>query len=248
MTTQRTLLTAFLLILSITSMARAQAPAERCTLKLADLPAASELMGFKMGMTTEQVKARVPQIAFGHTDGFGTSKTTINPDFDPKIDKASFQGVRSVSLDFLDSRLTSLWLGYDSTFKWHTIDDFVKGISASLHLPNAWESWRSRGRQLRCTDFFMTVTTIADGPSFRIVDQTADDQLAARRLAKEEQESEAAESEHEEPSIVGDAKNKIYYTPECAPLKPIIAGDQVAFKSVEEAEKAGYKRSKNCGQ
>jgi hypothetical protein len=220
-----------------------------CNLKLADLPQPPELMGFKLGMTMDQVKTRVPQVVFGRTDDLGTSKTTINPDFDAKIDKASFQGVRSVSLDFLDSRLRSLWLGYDSSFKWRTVDDFVKGISASLQLPNAWQSWKIRGQQLRCADFWMTVTIVAEGPSFRILDQAAEDQLVARRReAKEKQQSEPAESDEGSEQILADNGSMTYYTPVCPPAKPISARDQVVFKSAQEAEKAGYKRAKSCSQ
>lgn len=222
-----------------------------CKLKLADLPPAAELMGFQMGMTKDQVKARVPQVAFGRTDDLGVSKTTINPDFDPKIDKASFGGVRSVSLDFLDQRLTSLWLGYDSTFKWKTVEDFVAGISSALKLPDAWEPWRTRGQQLRCVDFVMTVNIIAEGPSFRIIDQAAEDQLVARREAKEEAESatteagDAAEETAEDP-VLADNRHKIYYPTNCPPSKPIAGEQQTIFKSITDAEKAGYKKAKNC--
>src|SRR6266850_4914680 len=124
----------------------------QCTQKLAELPAAAALFGFHLGMTKEEVKLRVPQTVFGRTDDFGISKTTINPDFDPLIDKTKFEGVRSVSLDFLDGRLTSLWIGYDSSFKVQAVEDFVKALSLSLHLPNAWSSWKSRGQQMRCAD------------------------------------------------------------------------------------------------
>ena len=90
------------------------APAQdrQCTLKLAQLPDVPELFGFRMGMTKDQVKARIPQVVFGRNNPFGVSKTSINPDFDPRIDKSAFAGVRTLSLDFLDDRMTSLWLGY----------------------------------------------------------------------------------------------------------------------------------------
>jgi hypothetical protein len=216
-----------------------------CTLKLSELPVARELIGFRLGMTREEVKARVPQIAFGPTDDLGTSKTTINPDFDSRIDKSSFAGVRSISLDFLDSRLTSLWLGYDGTFKWSTVDQFVEGISKSLKLPNAWDSWRGRGRQLKCADFAMTVTIVAEGPSFRILDQTADDLLATRRQEKEEKES-ATENGEQPPEIIADRHNKTYYPSDCQPTNPIKDADRLVFKSVDEAERAGFKKSKTC--
>src|SRR5215467_3287787 len=122
--------------------------AQQCTQKIADLPAAPELYGFRLGMSKEDVKTRVPQAVFGRSDDFGVLKTTINPYFDPKIDKTKFASVRSVSLDFLDDRLTSLWIGFDETYQVQTVDEFVKTISESLRLPGSWSSWKSRGQHL----------------------------------------------------------------------------------------------------
>ena len=222
----------------------------QCTQKLAELPAAAELLGFHLGMTKDELKIRVPQAVFGHTDEFGISKTTINPDFDPQIDKTKFEAVRSISLDFLDGRLTSLWIGYDSTFKVQTIDDFVKTLSLSLHLPNVWSSWKSKGQQIRCADFQITVTTVAGGPSFRVLDETAEDALASRRAAKEEQESatETTDSDAKEelPEIIGDKHSKTYYPAGCQPAKEISEANRVGFKSNEEAERAGFKAAKGC--
>ena len=215
----------------------------KCTLKLAELPASPELFGFHLGMTTEQAKTRVPQVDFGRVDPFGVSKTSINPDFNPRIDKASLNGLRTVSLDFLDGRLTSLWFGYDSTFKWATVPDFVTGISQSLHLPDAWRPWKIRGKQLNCADFEMTVTIVAEGPSFHIIDETAEETIAERRAAKEEQDSAAEEPRAE---IVADKKAKVYYLDGCLAAQEIKEGDRIAFNSREEAEKAGYKMAKNC--
>jgi hypothetical protein len=196
-----------------------------------------------MGMTTAQVKGKVPQVLFGSVNEFGLSKTSINPDWDPRIEKSAFAGVRTISLDFLDGRITSLWLGYDSSFKWQTVPDFVNGISQALRLPDAWNSWKSRGQRLRCGDFQMVVTTVAGSPSFHITDTAAEETLTARREAKEEQESAA-----EEPSgpIVADRQARIYYSAGCLPIKEIKEADRAVFTSAEEAQKAGYKPGKNC--
>src|SRR2546423_1582823 len=195
-----------LLVLLLASSASAQ-----CTKKATELPAAPELLGFRLGMTKEEIKTRVPQTVFGHTDPFGISKTTINPYFDPTIDKTKFEGVRSISLDLLDERLTSLWIGYDETFKVQTVEDFVKLISQSLQVPANWSSWRSKGQQLRCSDFQLIVTTIAGGPSVRLVDTPAEDLVAERRKAKEDQDSltEAASTESRETidEIIGDKQS-----------------------------------------
>jgi hypothetical protein len=222
--------------------------AAQCTKKLAELPAAPELLGFRLGMTKDQIKAHVPQTVFGRTDDFGVSKTTINPYFDPKIDKARFEGVRSISLDVLDDRLTSLWIGYDDNFKVTAIDDFVKLISQSLQVPaGGWRSYRSRGQQLRCADFQLIVTTVAGGPSFRLLDVAAEETVATRRQAKEEQDAAAAAGNGgEENEILADKQTKTYYIGACRPEKEIAEVNRISFKTTDEAEKAGFKLAKNC--
>jgi hypothetical protein len=219
----------------------------KCVLKLAELPGSPELFGFHMGMTPDQVKKRVPQVAFGRVNEFGVSKTSINPDFDSSIDKASLAGVRTVSLDFLDDRLTSFWLGYDSGFKWQTVPTFVKGISQALHLPEAWTPWKVGGQQLNCADFHLTVSFVAEGPSFHVIDQVAEQTLAARRQAKEEQDAALEEGEAKETGeIIADRKARIYYLDGCKPAHELREDERVSFKTKEEAEKAGYKLAKGC--
>lgn len=224
-----------------------------CKVTLSALPAATELKGFHLGMTTEQVKTHVPHIIFGPTDELGVSKTTINPNFDPRTEKSTYQDVRSVSLDFLDGRLVSLWIGYEGNFKWTTVDDFVNGISQSLTLPNAWSTWKLRGKQMTCADFQLTVSLVAQSPSFRIVDRAAEEILTARRVAKEEEksaaeaaEAAAAESEADANEIIGDRKTKAYYPPGCRPASEIGENQRVSFKTIEEAVKAGYKPARAC--
>jgi hypothetical protein len=224
----------------------------QCTQKMATLPAAPELFGFRLGMNRDQIKTLVPQTVFGRTDHFGVAKTTINPHFDPKIDQTKYEGVRSISLDLLDDRLTSLWIGYDETYKTQAIDEFVKLISKSLQLDGTWSSWKSRGQQMRCADFQLIVSTLAGGPSLRLLDFAADDTIAARRQAKEEQdalaEAGAAGGENgESPAeIIGDKQSKTYYPNGCQPAKEIAETNRAVFKTAEEAEKAGFKLAKNC--
>ncbi len=231
-----------LLLLLLTQSVSAQ-----CTKKMSELPAAPELLGFRLGMTKEQVKARIPQTKFGPADHFGVSKTTINPYFDETIDKSKLESVRSISLDLVDEKLTSIWIGFDDTFKVHTADEFVKLISQSLQLDGSW-AYKSRGQQLRCADFQLTVTTVAGGPSFRLVDTAADDLVAERRQAKEEQDAAAeagAATESTEPAeIIADSKSKTYYPNGCLPAKEI--ANKITFKTTAEAEKAGFKAAKNC--
>ncbi|HVS20387.1 MAG TPA: hypothetical protein VHD88_00990, partial [Pyrinomonadaceae bacterium] len=167
-----------LVLIIIAATASAQQPT--CALKLDQLPLAPELRGFHLGMTFDQVKTRVPQVQFDRPDQFGVVKTSINPFFDPRYDKASFADVRTISLDFLDGQLVALWIGYENTFKWQTLDEFVAGISNSLNLPTRWSTKRG-GQQLTCDGFSISVSLIAGSPSIRITNETAQETIASRR-------------------------------------------------------------------
>ena len=229
----------------------AQSASAQCTKKMSELPAVPELAGFQLGMTKEQIKARVPQTKFGHADHFGVSKTTINPYFDETIDKTKFQDVRSISLDLLDDKLTSIWIGFDETYKVHTAEEFVKLISQSLQVNGNWSSYRSNGQQLRCADFQLIVTTVARGPSFRLLDLGAEELVAERRRLKEEQDAAAVEAATsgegtEDSEIIGDKQSKTYYPNGCQPAREIAETNRIMFKTNAEAEKAGFKAAKNC--
>jgi len=222
----------------------------QCTHKLADLPAAPELLGFRLGMTKEEVKAMVPQTRFGGKDAFGVSKTTINPYFDETIDKEKFPAVRSVSLDFLDNRLTSLWIGFDNTFKIQDLDQLAASLSQSLRITGAWQPWKSRGKQMRCADFEVNLQFLGGGPSIRILDTLADDSIAARRQAKAELDSEIEEAvaagANEMSIVIGDRKAKTYFRRTCYAANELSGDSRVVFKTIEEAEKAGFKPSQRC--
>src|SRR6266404_4134745 len=168
------------LLLALLIAGPASAQQSACTLKIDQLPESAELRGFRLGMTLEQAKAQVPQIRLARADQFGVAKISINPYFGPSFDKTAFADVRTISLDFLDGRLVSLWIGFESTFKWQTLDAFAAGISKSLNLPMAWPVKRG-GRELICDGFSMFASLIAGSPSIRISEDAAQETIAARR-------------------------------------------------------------------
>ena len=224
-----------LLLAGLFSVSIASAQQSNCSIRLDRLPDASELRGFHLGMTYDQVKSRVPQIRFGRADEFGVSKTSISPFFDPSFDKASFADVRTISLDFLDGKLVTLWIGYESTFKWKTLGEFVAGISKSLNLPAEWAAKRG-GRQLTCEGFSILVSLIGGGPSIRVTDETAQETIATRR------EAAAAAAE----LVIGDKATRLYYPSDCSALENVAVSNRVTFKDKDEAAKAGYKIAKDC--
>jgi hypothetical protein len=174
-----------LLMLAIVCAAGSAAQEAKCSLKLADLPVVPEMRGFHTGMTLEQVKARLPKLQIRPADEFGFTSHNIFPDHEPGIDKAAFQGVRTISLDILDNRVFSVWIGYDKSFKWQTLDEFVQRITGALKLPNTWRT-RLRTRLLDCADFTIAVIPVGDSPSIKISDKAAKELLDKRQTAKEE--------------------------------------------------------------
>lgn len=222
-------------LLSLFVLCWTSASAQRCNLKPDQLNV-PELRGFRLGMTFDEVTARVPQVRFGPADEIGMTKTSINPGYDPSFDQASFADIRTISLDFLDGKLTTLWIGYESSFKWPTVDQFIEGISKPLKIPAAWSPKKS-GQQIQCDGFSVFVSMIAGGPGVRLSDDAADSLIATRR----EQVLEAAES-----LVIGDAKTKLYYSAGCDALENVAPFNRISFKDKQEAEKAGYKLAKSC--
>lgn len=221
----------FLLVLCWTS-----ASAQPCKLKIDQIANAPELRGFRLWMTLDEVKARVPQVRFGAPDEFGVTKSSINPGYDSSFDQASFADVRTISFDFLDGKLTTLWIGYENSFKWPTVDEFVDGIGKSLNLPAAWSPKRN-GKQIQCDGFTVFVSIIAGGPSVRLSEDAAEATIAQRR------EDAAAAAEK---LVIGDTKTKLYYSAGCEGLENIAPLNRVSFKDKEAAEQAGYKLAKAC--
>src|SRR6266436_2873277 len=169
-----------LLLAALLIAAPALAQQGPCTLKIDQLPESAELRGFRVEMTFEQAKAHVPQIQLARPDQFGVARISINPYFDPSFDRTRFADVRTISLDFLDGTLVSLWIGFEKSFKWQSLDVFVAGISKSLNLPAEWPAKRG-GRELNCDGFSVFASMIAGSPSVRISDEAALETIGTRR-------------------------------------------------------------------
>lgn len=214
----------------------ATAQQSTCSLKLNQLKDAPELLGFRLGMTFDQVKAGSSLIQFGRPDRFGGVKTTINPHYEPKFDKTVFANVRTLSFDFLDGKLVMLWIGYEETFRWPRLDEFVTNLSKSLGAPADWSEKRN-GRQLSCEGFSLFASVIARGPSIRITDEVAQNIIADRR----ERAAEADEAE-----VIGDTRTLNYYPSDCSAKDEVPALSRTVFKNKTEAESAGYKLAKEC--
>ena len=207
-----------------------------CSAKLDQIKDTPELFGLRLGMTYEQVKERLPLVQFGRADGIGVVKTTFNPHFDPRVDSKAFEAVRSISLDFLDGKLVTLWIGFEETYKWPKLDEFVNGFATALNLPSQWPV-RRMAREIVCDHFSVQASMIAGGPSIRITDEEAQNTIAERR----EEAVAAAEAQ-----VIGDLRSKNYFPSDCPAKGDVPAISRVVFKNKELAEQNGYKLAKDC--
>ena len=189
-------------------------------------------------MTEEEAKKALPLAAFGRADTLGLMKTSFNPHYDPRVDNQAFPDVRTISLDFLDGRLATLWIGYESAFKWPKLDEFLTNFSKSLGVPVDWPVKRN-GRELKCDGFSVFAATIAGGPSLRINDEAAQSVFDERREAA----LQAAENE-----VIGDRRSKSYYPSDCSARDSVPSASRIAFKNKDDAEKDGYILAKDCRQ
>lgn len=176
-----------LLIFACAGLAHARGAGVGCTLTTSQLSGVPELKGLRPGMAVEEVKTAVPSLEMGKQDELGLSKTSFSPDFNPQVNKAAFQGVRTVSLDFLDGRVFSVWIGYNEIFKWKSMEEVVKALTQSLNLPQVWET-KSRGQQITCGQFEIVVTMVAGSPTLRVTDVSARETWEKRRTEREEAE------------------------------------------------------------
>src|SRR5882724_7232782 len=201
------------------------AQSTNCSLKPDQLANAPELYGVRLGMTPQEVKTPLPLIQFGRADPFGVMKTSFNPHFDPRVDQTAFPDVRTISLDFVDGKLVTLWIGYEATFKWPKLDPFIANFSKSLGVAADWPVKRN-GRELTCDGFSIFASIIGGGPSIRITDDRAQDVVAAR--------VEAA-LDAEEKQVIGDIRTKSYYTADCGARDEVPQASRMTFKNKDEA-------------
>lgn len=225
-----------LILVALFCGATAKAQPATCSLKPDQLKEAPELFGFHLGMSLDQVKARSALIQFGRADQFGVIKTTINPHYEPRFDKTVFADARTISFDFLDGKLVTLWIGFEETFKWPKIDEFVANLSKALDVPGNWPLNRN-GQQLTCDGFSLFASIIARGPGIRVMDEVAQTVIAERR-------EEAAKAE--DAIVFGDNRTLNYYPADCSAKDDVPAGNRTIFKNKAEAETAGYKLAKAC--
>lgn len=95
------------------------------------------------------------------------------------------KGTRYISIRYLDSRVASFQIAYDSSVNWPSSAHFAAAIAEQLHLPT--EGWQDTGLSLRLTcDGFYIETTAFSTAQLKIERTDLETQIAIRRKQLEQ--------------------------------------------------------------
>lgn len=166
-------------LLSAASVA-AQTSQQTCMLKLDEAPS---LRGFRLGMTAEQVKSRLPSAAV-NKGSFGHTALTVYHHQLKELGQ-DYTGVNYIELRFMDERVSSVAVEYDGNVRWRSPEEFAAKLSESLKLPSAWRREQPDGpfMTMKCDGFMLSTR-----PNFvRLNDLTSEKTFARRHEEAEEE-------------------------------------------------------------
>ena len=128
-----------------------QSPVQRtCSLTVEQSPA---LRGFRLGMTLDQFKARVPGVS-ARDQAFGFKSIYLSSERLKELDAAGYEGVWHISAGFLDERLVTLEVEYNPEVQWKSAGQFASRVSEMLKLPDAWgREVTDNGMEMPCAGF-----------------------------------------------------------------------------------------------
>lgn len=158
--------------------------AQECSLKPEQAPV---IRGFRLGMTTEEVREKVTGVGgLDKADELGMAETTIYP-FQLKS-KDDAQNLQYVRLSFLDGRLTDIELRYDGLTKWDGIDQFAAKLSESLQLPKMSRGrfgvLNRRARTLECGGFRVQAMLVEDNRGALTLSEEGVKEIVEKRKAE----------------------------------------------------------------
>jgi hypothetical protein len=157
-------------VLGVSAIGQTQSGAatkRSCDLTVAQSPAIRHI---RLGMKLDEVLGLFPgsredpgiRSALSQADKqFGMAMFGVDPNRDAYKEK--LEGISRLGFQFLDNRLTSLYVGYNGP-EWKSIDEFISRLSESLNLPGP-KDWDASNiininglKTLRCEGFEITAS------------------------------------------------------------------------------------------
>lgn len=165
----------FIAVLGTLTLVQAQQtpPVGKCSLTLAQAP---QIRDVRLGMSSEEVLRLFPgssdetyiraQLSTAD-ERFGIVRFSIPTTL---LSKPKFAGVNSLSVVFLDNRLSEYTFTYIG-IEWKNVDDFISKFSEAFNLPRA-ETWEGSNlpslKKLYCQGFEMWASASGGGSWIRI--------------------------------------------------------------------------------
>lgn len=165
----------FIAVLGTLTLVQAQQtpPVGKCSLTVAQAP---RIRDVHLGMSSEEVLKMFPGSSdepyirnqlLSADQRFGIVGFSIPTTLLPR---PKFAGVSSLSVTFLDNRLSEYAFSY-AGIEWKSVDDFISKFSEAFNLPRP-ESWERSNlpsvKKLYCQGFEMWASAGAGGSSVRI--------------------------------------------------------------------------------
>lgn len=159
----------------------------------------AQLRGFRLGMTSLDVKSRLPQVKSSPVDASGYSEASVR--FNKSTPAPpSLKGVLMMVFNFIDGRVSYIGVLYDNSIKWRSLNEFTYQVARSLDLPLGWRAYSQGGIQqriLECGKLRFVASMLSPGmtatPALFLVDNAGISKVIARRLAARERSRKAEE-------------------------------------------------------
>ena len=169
---------------------------KKCPLTVEQSPV---VRGIKLGQTIAEVRSlfpevdnnRIASVGLGfesmRSDDLGVTEQTITSTL--LGDSERLKGTQHVRLRYLDGRVASFQIYYDTSVRWESSAHFAAAIADQLHLPT--EGWRENHLLMRltCSGFYVDVTAV--GSNLLTISREDLDAEISRRRAKREQQKRA---------------------------------------------------------
>lgn len=170
-----------------------------------------KIRGFRLGMSLKQVLTHFNGLRVKPADEIGFQKVKlficgedsklINRNNSAEVGKRFspiIEGLTLLHFEFLDKQLISIYLRYDNSVKWNSIDEFVLKVSETIGLSGTWTSAGHEKMLLMKTyRIYGRLTNL--GPTLRLRDNQASQAIIDRTIAKENHQKEliAAKENHQ---------------------------------------------------
>ena len=145
-----------------------------------------ELRGLRLGMSLAEVKARFPELEIPTPNEFGYGVAVYSVSSLTGVTKAQLDGVSRIAFGFLDEKVNSLTISYQTGFTWKNADEFIALLSAKLKLPRSWYGSNEYNKELQCNGFKISANTIGNNASVTFSYPSVEPILKKRQAEKEQ--------------------------------------------------------------